>query len=162
MLVLAACSPVNYGGEQTARAMSYDSSADSAAFRSMIDQVVHDELQNKIDIKEWLEQTTVEEAFSAPDGTGVQHVTSRKTTTVSKRSETNAESSQTKDEKYQEQEDSIRYHSTVTYIEKEEDKKFFGKSEGFLPWYIYAVALVGAILFGIWLGLHKGWFFTER
>ena len=95
-----------------------DLSADSASFRRLVDQVVHEELQQRLDIREWTEQTTVEETFSEPDSTGAQHVTKRSTTTFSKRSKTSAESTQGKDEKYQEQADSVRRHSTVSYIEK--------------------------------------------
>lgn len=155
--VLAACSSLRYSGEQTAKTVSMDLSADSASFRRLVDQVVHEELQHRLDIREWTEQTTVEETFSEPDSTGAQHVTKRSTTTFSKRSKTSAESTQGKDEKYQEQADSVRRHSTVSYIEKEEENKVLAEAKRFVPWYVWPVLLVGDMILGLWMARRKGW-----
>lgn len=153
--VLAACSPLRYSGEQTARTVSFESGQDSASIRRLVDQLVHDELQQRLDIREWMEQTTVEETFSDPDSSGAQHVTKRSTTTFSKRSKTSAESTQTKDEKYQERVDSVRKKATVSYIEKEEEKKVGAKVDRMIPWYVWVLLLVGAMITGLWWARHK-------
>ena len=118
----AACSPRYYHGEQVSRAFSQEQSFDSASFRQLIDRVVHDELQKQLDICEWTAGTTVNEKLSQPDSTGAQHVTERTTTTFSKRSETSASTSHTKDEKHQEQVDSTRTKSSDSLEKKEEEK----------------------------------------
>lgn len=156
ILAFASCAALRYDAAQEAKTVSIDSSADSASYRRMIDQIVHDELQNRLDIQEWVEQTTVTETLSAPDSTGAQHVTQRRTTTLSKRKQTSAEIAQTTEEKYQEQLDSTRQQATVSYLEKEEEKVVKAKKENSIPWYVYIVALVGAALVGLYLCRHKG------
>ena len=155
--VLAACSPLRYSGEQTARTVSVESGHDSASIHRLVDQLVHDELQQRLDIREWMEQTTVEETFSDPDSAGAQHVIKRSTTTFSKRSKTSAENTQAKDEKYQEQVDSVRKKATVSYIEKEEENKVLAEAKRFVPWYVWPVLLVGAMILGLWMARRKGW-----
>ena len=155
--VLAACSPLFYSGGQTARTYSLSTSQDSASIRNLVDAVLHSELQQWIDIREWTEQTIVEETFSSPDSAGSQHVVKRSTTTLSKRSETSTESAQARDEKYQEQIDSVHTKSSVSYIEKHEEKKVLAKADGPIPWYVWVVLLVGAMITGLWLSRHKGW-----
>lgn len=153
--VLAACSPLRYSGEQTARTVSVESGHDSASIHRLVDQLVHDELQQRLDIREWMEQTTVEETFSDPDSSGAQHVTKRSTTTFSKRSKTSAENTRAKDEKYQEQVDSVRKKATVSYIEKEEEKRVGAKVDRMIPWYVWVLLLVGAMITGLWWARHK-------
>lgn len=155
--VLAACSPLHYSGEQTARTIAMASSVDSASFRRMVDQVVHEELQKRMNILELADQTTVEETFSAPDSTGAQHVTKRSTTTLSKRSQTTAESLQSKDVQYQEQVDSMRQESAASYIEREEEKYVNAKADRIIPWYVWPLLFVAAALIGLFLWRHKGW-----
>lgn len=158
LFALAACSPFHYSGEQTARAVYLDSSADSASFRKMVDQLVHEQLQKRLDILEWTEQTTVEETFSSPDSTGAQYVMKKNTTTLSKHTQASAESVQTKDEQYQEQIDSVSQTSTVSYIEKEEEKRVKGDVDRIIPWYVWPLLFIAAAIIGLFLWRHKGWF----
>ena len=158
VFVSAACSPVNYSGGQTAKSVSMNSSEDSAAVRRLVDQAIHDELQKRMDIKEWTEQTTVEETFSAPDSTGAQHVEKRSTTTLSKRSHTSAESAQSKDTKREEKVDSVSQKGFSTYIEKEEEKFVKGKVDRIIPWYVWPLLFIGAAIVVLFMWKHKGWF----
>ena len=149
----AACSPRYYHGEQASKAFSQAQSFDSASFQKMIDRVVHDELQKQLSIHEWAEQTTVNEKLSQPDSTGAQHVTERTTTTLSKRSETSASTSHTKDEKHQEKVDSTRTKTNDSIEIKQEEKTVDAKVEGWMPWYVYAAGLLVAIIIGVVLAL---------
>ena len=152
MLVLAACSTLKYSGEQTARTVSHDQAVDSAAYKRMIDQIVHEELQKWVDTKEWIQQTTVTERLSAPDSSGTQHVTDRTTTTLSRHSETSAGASQTKEDKIQERVDSTDIRTSDS-IEIQEEKKASMAVKGRMPWYVYVVSLLGAALLGFVMGL---------
>lgn len=156
-LVLAGCSALKYNVEQSAKTVSIDSSRDSAAYHSLVEQIVRDELQNRLDIQEWMERTTVTETLSAPDSAGVQHVTQRSTTTLSKRKQTSAESAQSHVEQSQQQVDSTRQQAAVSYLEKEEEKTVAASKKGFLPWYMYVVMLIGAVIVGFFAAWRKGW-----
>ena len=158
-IVLAACSPRNFSGEQVARTYGYQGSLDSASLKSMVDHMVHEELQQQLEIRELLEQTSVKETLSAPDSTGAQYVLERTTTTTSKKSKTSAGTSQTKDEEVHEKKDSTaKQASEILYI-NEEEKKFTGEVKGWCPWYIYVAALVAAVVLGFMLYRHgKKWF----
>lgn len=148
LFALAACSPRNFSGGQVARAFSHDGNIDSASFRSLVDRMVHEELQKRLDIREWMDQTIVKETLSAPDSAGVQHVIERTTTTQSGRKETSATVSQAKDEKTLEQSDSTVLHSSDSTMMKEEEQTFEREVKGWLPWYVYAAALCVAVLLG--------------
>ena len=158
LFALAACSPLHYSGEQTARAVYLDSSSDSASFRKIVDQLVHEELQKRIDILEWTEQTTVEETLSSPDSTGAQHVTKRSTTTLSKHTQASAESIQSRDTQYRAQTDSVCQTSTVSYIEKEEEKSVRGYVDRIIPWYVWPLLFIAAAIIGLFLWKNKSWF----
>lgn len=148
LFALAACSPRNFSGGQVARAFERHTSIDSASFRSLVDRMVHEELQKHLDIREWMDQTIVKEILSAPDSAGVQHVIERTTTTQSNRKETAASVSQSKEEKILEQADSTVVHSSDSTLMKEEEKTFEKEVKGWMPWYVYAAALCVAVLLG--------------
>ena len=158
-IVLAACSPRNFSGEQVARTLDLQQQVDSASFKSMVDRVVHEELQKQLEVREILDQTSVKETLSAPDSTGSQYVMERTTTTTSKKSKTTAGTSQKKEEEVHEKKDSTaKQASEILYI-NEEQKKISGEVKGWCPWYIYVAALVGAIVLGFMLYRHgKKWF----
>lgn len=156
LLVLAACSPRFYQREQVARTFSQDETMDSASFRRLIDRVVHDELQKQLDIREWMQAVTVNEKLSKPDSTGAQHVTERTTTTFSGGKETSSVVAHTKDEKNQERVDSTSVHAATSVMEKEEETIVAGKVEGWMPWYVYAAALVAAVIVGFVVAVRSG------
>lgn len=139
--------------------MDHQERVDSASFRSMVDHMVHEELQKQLEIRELLDQTSVKETLSAPDSTGAQYVMERTTTTTSKKSKTSAGASQTKDENVHEKKDSTaRKASEILYI-NEEEKKFSEKVKGWMPWYIYVAGLVAAVVIGFILAVRgKKWF----
>ena len=159
VFVLAACSPRYFSGEQVARTLDLQQQVDSASFKSMVDRVVHDELQKQLEVREILDQTSVKETLSAPDSTGAQYVMERTTTTTSRKSKTSAGVSQTKDEQVHEKKDSTaRKASEILYI-GEEENKFSKEVKGWCPWYIYVAALVAAVLIGFILAVRgKKWF----
>ena len=157
LFALAACSPRNFSGGQVARAFSHEAAVDSAAFRSLVDRMVHEELQKQFDIREWMEMTTVRETLSAPDSSGRQYVTERTTTTQSGRKEASATITQAKEERVLEQADSTVLHASDSTLLKEEEKTFERLVKGWMPWYIYVAALVGAIVIGLFLARRKGW-----
>lgn len=139
--------------------MDLQQQVDSASFKSMVDRVVHEELQKQLEVREILDQTSVKETLSAPDSTGTQYVMERTTTTTSRKSKTSAGVSQTKDEQVHEKKDSTaRKASEILYI-SEEEKKFSTEVKGWCPWYIYVAALVAAVVIGFILAVRgKKWF----
>ena len=155
VFVLAACSPRNFSGEQVARTYGYQGTADSASFKSMVDRLVHEELEKHLEIRDLMEQTSVKETLSAPDSTGAQYVMERTTTTTSKKSKTTAGSSQKKEEEVHEKKDSTaKQASEILYI-NEEQKKISGEVKGWCPWYIYVAALVAAVVIGFGFAIWK-------
>ena len=102
MLVLAACSPRNFSGEQVARTYNQSQQLDTSSFHHLVDKLVHEEVQKFMDVHELTDMTSVNEVFSAPDSTGKQHVTERTTTKLRKRSDTSAGAMQKKEEHSQE------------------------------------------------------------
>ena len=154
-IVLAACSPRNFSGEQVARTYGYQGTADSASFKSMVDRLVHEELETHLEIRDLMEQTSVKETLSAPDSTGAQYVMERTTTTTSKKSKTTAGTSQKKEEEVHEKKDSTaKQASEILYI-NEEQKKISGEVKGWCPWYIYVAGLVAALVIGFGFAVWK-------
>ena len=158
-VVLAACSPRNFSGEQVARTFDQEQQLDSSTMHHLVDQLVHEEIQKYIDIRELTDMTSVNEVFSEPDSTGKQHVKERTTTTISKRSQTSAGSTQKVEEQIHEEVDSTARHSSEITAITEEEKLVRGEVKGWLPWYIYVAALVAALVVGfgfyVW---KKKWF----
>lgn len=155
---MAACSPLHYQREQVARTFSWDESTDSTSLCRLIDRVVHEELQNQLDISEWMNGVTVVETLSSPDSAGAQHVTERATTTFSKRRETSSSTAHTKGEKEVERTDSTSVKASSSELEKEEETHVKGRVDGWMPWYVYAVCLICAVVVGIGMALHgKKW-----
>lgn len=158
-LVLASCSPLYYSGEQVARTFNQETSIDSASLHRLLDRVVHDELEKQLDVHHWADESSVKETFSAPDSTGKQYLLERTTTSSSAHTETSAHSSHRQDEQYQEKVDSSSFKSSEDIEMKEEEKTITAKADGWMPWYIYAAALLGALVLGFALGVKKKkWF----
>lgn len=152
-VTLAACSPLYYHGEQVARSYQEESSIDSVALQRLVDRVVHEELDKQLEVHQWSDGMAVTETFSAPDSTGAQYLMERTTTTRTSRTETSASSSNRKDERYREKEDSTSVAFSQDIEVKEEEKTVDAKKEGWMPWYIYAVALLIGLFIGAALGL---------
>lgn len=158
ILVLAACSPRNFSGEQVARTYNQSQQLDTSSFHHLVDKLVHEEVQKFMDVHEITDMTSVNEVFSAPDSTGKQHVTERTTTKLRKRSDTSAGAMQKKEEQIQEQQDSTAFHSSEITAMTEERKEVKGEVKGWCPWYIYVAALV-AVVIGFCLAVRKKkWF----
>ena len=158
-LALAACSPLFYNGEQVARSFSQESAMDSASVQRLVDRVVHDELQKQLEVHHCTNGTYVKETFSAPDSSGRQFLMERTTSTSSSRTEASASSLHKQDEVFQEKVDSTTVKSSETMELKEEEKTITAKADGWMPWYIYAAALVGAFVLGFILARRKKkWF----
>ena len=154
MLVLAACSTLHYSGEQTARTVSQDVKLDSTAYRQMIQQAVHEEFERQTSFQEWMEKTTVKEILSEPDSTGMQHVTERMTTTTARHSEVSAVTSKTKNERTQEEVDSTGVRTSDSLEIKEEETELAADAKKGMPWYVYAAALLCALIVGFVLGIR--------
>lgn len=157
--VLAACSPRNFSGEQVARTYDHQQQLDTSSVHHLVDRMVQEELQKYLDIRELTEVTRVNEVFSDPDSTGQQHLKERTTTTMSKRSKTSAGATQKKEEQIHEQADSTTHHASEVTAITEEEKKVSGKVDGWFPWYVYAAAIVAAVVIGYILYKRgKKWF----
>lgn len=141
LLVLAACSPRNFSVEQVARTYSCETGSDSTDVHKKLDSHTNEDIRQSLDWNSSLEQVTVTEKFSAPDSAGNQFLTERTTTTSRRRSESSAQTSHTKDQKYQEQTDSTHTNSTESVAIKEEEKTISGDIKGWMPWYVYVIAL---------------------
>ena len=151
LCVLAACSP--RFGEQVAKTFSQESMVDSAYVSRMVDRLVREELQRRLDVNMWTQGEIVKETLSEPDSTGAQHVTERTTATHSGRIQASASSSHTKDEKDHAQVDSSHVRASDAMEIKEEETKVTGKVDGFMPWYVYVLSLVIGFLVGMVAGM---------
>ena len=141
LLVLAACSPRSFSGGQVARTYSSQTESDSTDVHKRLDSYSNEDIRQSLDWSSSLEQVTVTEKFSAPDSVGHQFLTERTTTTTKGRTESSAQTSHTKDQKYQEQTDSTHTNSTESVAIKEEEKTISGDIKGWMPWYVYVIAL---------------------
>ena len=141
LLVLAACSPRSFSGGQVARTYSSQTESDSTDVHKRLDSYSNEDIRQILDWSSSLEQVTVTEKFSAPDSAGNQFLTERTTTTSRRRQESSAQTSHTKDQKYQEQTDSTHTNSTESVAIKEEEKTISGDIKGWMPWYVYVIAL---------------------
>lgn len=152
-VALAACSPSYFSGGQVARAVSQETYTDSSSFHRLVDRIVSEELQKKLEVREWEETVNVTETLSQPDSTGKQHVTERTTARISRRKDTSAGVTQTKDEVLQERTDSTHKTDMSSSMLKEEERYMQKENNGFMPWYVYVAALVGAVIVGFILGM---------
>ena len=141
LLVLAACSPRSFSGGQVARTYSSQTESDSTDVHKRLDSYSNEDIRQSLDWSSSLEQVTVTEKYSAPDSAGNQFLTERMTTTSRRRQESSAQTSHTKDQKYQEQTDSTHTNSTESVAIKEEEKTISGDIKGWMPWYVYVIAL---------------------
>jgi cobalamin biosynthesis Mg chelatase CobN len=124
-----------------ARTYSSQTESDSTDVHKRLDSYSNEDIRQSLDWSSSLEQVTVTEKFSAPDSAGNQFLTERTTTTSRRRSESSAQTSHTKDQKYQEQTDSTHTNSTESVAIKEEEKTISGDIKGWMPWYVYVIAL---------------------
>ena len=152
LLVLAACSPRSFSGGQVARTYSSQTESDSTDVHKRLDSYSNEDIRQSLDWSSSLEQVTVTEKFSAPDSAGNQFLTERTTTTSRRRSESSAQTSHTKDQKYQEQTDSTHTNSTESVAIKEEEKTISGDIKGWMPWYVYVIALIVLTVLGALFG----------
>ena len=152
LLVLAACSPRSFSGGQVARTYSSQTESDSTDVHKRLDSYSNEDIRQILDWSSSLEQVTVTEKFSAPDSAGNQFLTERTTTTSRRRQESSAQTSHTKDQKYQEQTDSTHTNSTESVAIKEEEKTISGDIKGWMPWYVYVIALIVLTVLGALLG----------
>ena len=152
LLVLAACSPRNFSGEQVARTYSSETESDSTDVHKRLDSYSNEDIRQSLEWSSSLEQVTVTEKFSAPDSAGNQFLTERTTTTSRHRSESSAQTSHTKDQKIQEQTDSTSTNRTESEMIKEEEKTVSANTKGWMPWYVYLIALLVLTVFGALLG----------
>lgn len=156
---IAACSPRHYHGEQTAVALTQEQSSENSYLQKWMEQYVHQALQEWKSMQEWTDQVSVREVLSDPDSTGAQHVKERVTTTTTHHSEALAGSSRETQTQVKQQTDSTEVKEAGSVIYTEQKKVVNGEVKGFMPWYVYAAALCGAILVGIVLYAKRGkWF----
>ena len=141
LLVLAACSPRSFSGGQVARTYSSETESDSTDVHKRLDSYTNEDIRQSLDWNSSLEQVTVTEKFSAPDSAGHQFLTERTTTTTTGRTESSAQASHTKDQKIQEQTDSTSTNRTESAMIKEEEKTVSADTKGWMPWYVYVIAL---------------------
>jgi cobalamin biosynthesis Mg chelatase CobN len=118
-----------------------ENGSDSTDVHKRLDSYTNEDIRQILDWSSSLEQVTVTEKFSAPDSAGNQFLTERTTTTSRRRQESSAQTSHTKDQKYQEQTDSTHTNSTESVVIKEEEKTISGDIKGWMPWYVYVIAL---------------------
>lgn len=159
MVVLAACSPRVVSGEQVAKTVTIEATVDSASIKEMVDRLVREEMQRKLDISELLNQTTTREVFTAPDSSGAQHLQERITTTLSRQKNTSAGSSYAKSDEVHAKVDSSAIKTSDSLYVREERIAIKEKRKGSMPWYIYVAGLLAAMVMGFLLAVRgKKWF----
>ena len=152
LLVLAACSP-RFSREQTSRTTQLETKTDSSALTKHVETSVNEQSQQQLEKHEWTEQVTVWEQLSQPDTNGVQYVTLRSTTTTSKHSEASAGASFNRSEQQLQQLDSTSIEKGESALMKEEEENVTGDVKGPMPWYVYAAALIAALVVGFFMGV---------
>jgi hypothetical protein len=159
LLALAACSPRVFHGEQVARALIQEQDSEKMSMQKWMEQYMHQVLQEWKNMQEWTDQISVKEVLSDPDSTGAQHVKERVTTTTTHHSEASSGSSKETKTEIQQQTDSTQLKESSSAIFKEEEQVVDGKVDGFFPWYVYAAALLAAVVVGFVLYAKKEkWF----
>jgi cobalamin biosynthesis Mg chelatase CobN len=124
-----------------ARTYSSETESDSTDVHKRLDSYTNEDIRQSLDWNCSLEQVTVTEKYSAPDSAGHQFLTERTTTTTKGRTESSAQASHTKDQKIQEQTDSTSTNRKESAMIKEEEKTISADTGGWMPWYVYVIAL---------------------
>ena len=150
-LALTACSPKSFSGEQAVRTYSVAERADSTSMKSWLEKAVRECMEKNVRTSVDYESVTVRETLSAPDSCGRQHVTSVTTTRSKGSSVSSSGTSSSREEVISEGKDSTAVSSGHEMAITEEHRKFSGEVSGWMPWYVYVVSLVGAVLFGFWM-----------
>lgn len=158
-LALTACSPRSFSGERAVRTYSLSDTADSAAVRRWLDKAVQESMEQHVRTVFDFDAVTVRETLSAPDSTGAQYVTSTSTTHARGRSVSEAGTETSREEKISGGMDSTAVASTHGEALTERRDQIGGEVRGWLPWYVYVIALVGALIIGCaWAVIHgRGW-----
>lgn len=153
-LALTACSPKNFSGERAVRTYSLSETADSAAVLRWLDKAVRESVEQHVQTVFDFDAVTVRETLSAPDSTGAQYVTSTSTTHSRGRSVSTSGTESAREERISEGTDSTAVSSTHGEAITERREKISGEVRGWIPWYVYLLGLVGAVVIGCWIAIH--------
>jgi cobalamin biosynthesis Mg chelatase CobN len=157
-LALTACSPKNFSGERAVRTYSLSETADSAAVLRWLDKAVRESVEQHVQTVFDFDAVTVRETLSAPDSTGAQYVTSTSTTHSRGRSVSTSGTESAREERISEGTDSTAVSSTHGEAITERREKISGEVRGWIPWYVYVIALIGAVVIGLGAAIHgRGW-----
>lgn len=153
-LALTACSPRSFTGERAVRTYSLSETADSAAVLRWLDRAVRESVEQHVQTVFDFDAVTVRETLSAPDSTGAQYVTSTSTTHSRGRSVSTSGTESAREERISEGTDSTAVSSTHGEAITERREKISGEVRGWIPWYVYLLGLVGAVVIGCWIAIH--------
>ena len=153
-LALTACSPKNFSGERAVRTYTLSDTADSASVRRWLDREVRESMEQHAQTVFDFDAVTVRETLSAPDSTGAQYVTSTSTTHARGRSVSTSGTESAREETVSGGTDSTAVSSTHGEALTESKEKISGEVRGWLPWYVYLLGLVGAVVIGCWIAIH--------
>ena len=157
-LALTACSPKNFSGERAVRTYSLSETADSAAVLRWLDKAVRESVEQHVQTVFDFDAVTVRETLSAPDSTGAQYVTSTSTTHSRGRSVSTSGTESAREERISEGTDSTAVSSTHGEAITERRKEISGEVRGWIPWYVYVIGLIGAVVIGCGAAIHgRGW-----
>lgn len=157
-LALTACSPKNFSGERAVRTYSLSETADSAAVLRWLDKAVRESVEQHVQTVFDFDAVTVRETLSAPDSTGSQYVTSTSTTHSRGRSVSTSGTESAREERISEGTDSTAVSSTHGEAITERREKISGEVRGWIPWYVYVIGLIGAIVIGCGAAIYgRGW-----
>ena len=153
-LALTACSPKNFSGERAVRTYTLSDTADSASVRRWLDRAVRESMEQHAQTVFDFDAVTVRETLSAPDSTGAQYVTSTSTTHARGRSVSTSGTESSREERISEGADSTAVSTTHGEARTERREQISGEVRGWLPWYVYLLGLVGAVVIGCWIAIH--------
>ena len=150
-LALTACSPKHFSGEQAVRTFTVAERADSTSMKGWLERAVRECMEQHVRTSVDYESVTVTETLSTPDSCGRQHVTSVTTTRAKGSSVSSTGSASSREDVISAGKDSTVVSSGQVVAITEETRKVSGEVSGWMPWYVYVVSLVGAVLFGLWM-----------
>ena len=153
-LALTACSPRSFTGERAVRTYSLSDTADSASVRRWLDRAVRESVEQHVQTVFDFDAVTVRETLSAPDSAGAQYVTSTSTTHARGRSVSTSGTESAREETVSGGTDSTAVSSTHGEALTERRERISGEVRGWLPWYVYLLGLVGAVVIGCWIAIH--------
>ena len=157
-LALTACSPKNFSGERAVRTYSLSETADSAAVLRWLDKAVRESVEQRVQTVFDFDAVTVRETLSAPDSTGAQYITSTSTTHSRGRSVSTSGTESAREERISEGTDSTAVSSTHGEAITERRENISGEVRGWIPWYVYVIGLIGAVVIGLGAAIHgRGW-----